>query len=365
MPSSAGSQFPTRTPSRLTPFTRRMPAARSGLRSPQSDASYASRRIAANLRSIVDGAYGCCSSAIRYRVTTVLLKASLGSEQYRQEDWTTAIMILVAMSRWYGEQGRLEDLELTIDLLLPHATGMERVVLRGQLVTIATNRGDYRTGLTENQQLEADLQGLAEDSDYYRNLHSAITQQIDCLVELDQLDEAERRWRDADALIPYLEENRVEAQARLLGQLANLRREQNQTDAAIDAASQAVQHAVANHCPDVLIAELRNTKADVLRLAGRDREALDELNVVSGIDMPPGLRSRFLHLKALLLKHYGAPQALEHLLESYQNDRLRGDAGGVAISLLAIARIFTEDTSTIAHANASGRHYHWQTPAGS
>lgn len=41
------------------------------------------RRIAANLRFIVDGAYGCCSSAIRYRLTTVRLKASLGSEQYQ------------------------------------------------------------------------------------------------------------------------------------------------------------------------------------------------------------------------------------------------------------------------------------------
>jgi hypothetical protein len=39
--------------------------------------------MAASLRFIVDGAYGCCSSAIRYRVTTVLLKASLGSEQYQ------------------------------------------------------------------------------------------------------------------------------------------------------------------------------------------------------------------------------------------------------------------------------------------
>src|SRR6266567_4668456 len=62
------------TPTRRTPFTRRMPAARSGLSRPQWEASYASRRIAANLRLIVDGAYGCCSSAIRYRVTTVLLR---------------------------------------------------------------------------------------------------------------------------------------------------------------------------------------------------------------------------------------------------------------------------------------------------
>src|ERR1019366_425588 len=109
------------------------------------------------------------------------------------------------------------------------------------------------------------------------------------------------------------------------------------------AASQAVQLAMANHCPEVLIAELRNTRADLLRLFGRDQEALEELSATSSIEMPPALRSRFLHLKALRLKRYGAPQALEHLLESYQHDRLRGDDGGVAISLLAIAHIFAEE----------------------
>jgi len=103
LPSSAVSQFPTRTPSRLTPFTRRMPAARSGLRSPQSDASYASRRIAANLRLIVDGAYGRCPTAIRYRVTTVLLKASLGSEQYQSMNSQMA---------WSYERFELEDVRL-------------------------------------------------------------------------------------------------------------------------------------------------------------------------------------------------------------------------------------------------------------
>jgi hypothetical protein len=114
-------------------------------------------------------------------------------------------------------------------------------------------------------------------------------------------------------------------------------------DAAIDAASQAVAVAVNNHCAAVLIAELRNTRADLLRLAGRTREAIEELNATASVDMPPALRSRFLHLKALILQEYGAPQTLEHLLESYQQDRLRGDAAGVAISLLAIARIFTDE----------------------
>jgi MalT-like TPR region len=123
-----------------------------------------------------------------------------------------------------------------------------------------------RTGLAQNQQLEADLANLHGDDDYYRNLHAAITQQIDCLVELDQLDEAERRWQDANNLVPHLAEHRAEAQARLLGQLANLRREQNAMDAALEAASQAVQFAIENHCPEVLVAELRNTRADLLRL---------------------------------------------------------------------------------------------------
>src|SRR5260370_4315170 len=103
LPSSAVSQFPTVSPSLRTPFTARRPPARSGLRSPQSAASYASRRIAANLRLIVDGAYGCCSSAIRYRVTTVLLKASLGSERYQSMNSRMA---------WSYERFELEDVRL-------------------------------------------------------------------------------------------------------------------------------------------------------------------------------------------------------------------------------------------------------------
>lgn len=260
----------------------------------------------------------------------------------RLEDWTTAVMICVALCNWHGEHGSLEDMEATIDRLLPYATGLERIILRGHLVTIATNRGDYRNGLAENQQLETDLQDLPKDDDYYRNLHASVTQQIDCLLELGKLEEAEQRWREAHDLLPRLTEHRAEAEARLLGQLAHLRREQDAMDAALDAASQAVQVASANHCAAVLIAELRHTRADLLRHVGRDREAIEEINATANTPVPPKLRSRFLHLKALLLKQYGGPQALEHLLESYEEDRLRGDHAGVAVSLLTIARIFTE-----------------------
>jgi tetratricopeptide (TPR) repeat protein len=199
----------------------------------------------------------------------------------RLEDWTTASLICVAICRWYGEHGRLEEMKATIESLLPHVIGMERIVLRGHLVTIATNHGDYRTGLAENQQLETDLQELPRDDDYYRNLQATITQQIDCLRELGRLGEAEQRWRDAHDLLPRLTEYRAEAEARLLGQIAHLRREQDAMDAALDAASQAVQPAVANDCPVVLIAELRHTRADLLRQVGRDREAVEELNATT------------------------------------------------------------------------------------
>jgi hypothetical protein len=140
----------------------------------------------------------------------------------RLEDWDVAPLICITLCLWYGEDGRLEDMKEIIEQLLPHATGMERIVLRGHLVTIATNQGDFRTGLEGNQQLEADLQEFRDDDDYVRNLQATLTQQIDCLIELGRLDDAEQRWRDAHDLLPPLTEHRIESEARLMGQLACL-----------------------------------------------------------------------------------------------------------------------------------------------
>ena len=55
-PCSAVNQLPSLTPSFFTPLTRRIPAAKSALRRPQSDASYASRRTAPRRRLMVPGA---------------------------------------------------------------------------------------------------------------------------------------------------------------------------------------------------------------------------------------------------------------------------------------------------------------------
>jgi hypothetical protein len=72
---SALLQLPSRNPTLFAPFTRRMPAAKSGLRRPTSAGSYASRRTAASRRLMVDGESRRDSNSSRYRSTTVLLNA--------------------------------------------------------------------------------------------------------------------------------------------------------------------------------------------------------------------------------------------------------------------------------------------------
>jgi hypothetical protein len=68
-PWSAVDQFPISMPCFFTPLTRRIPAARPGLRSPQPATSYARRRMAASRRLIVEDAYWACSRLIaRLRV---------------------------------------------------------------------------------------------------------------------------------------------------------------------------------------------------------------------------------------------------------------------------------------------------------
>src|ERR1700722_16107453 len=81
--SPAVSQLPNRVPSLRTPLTRWMPAASSGLRRPQSAASYASRLTAAMRTLMVPGAKPRSWRLVLYRRTTVLLKARRGSEQYQ------------------------------------------------------------------------------------------------------------------------------------------------------------------------------------------------------------------------------------------------------------------------------------------
>jgi hypothetical protein len=100
---SGVNQFPSLTPSFLTPLTRRIPAAKSALRRPQSAASYARRRTAPRRRLIVPGPRCRDSKCIRYRTTTVLLNDKRGSEQYH----STNSSIAWRQPRWASGHERL------------------------------------------------------------------------------------------------------------------------------------------------------------------------------------------------------------------------------------------------------------------
>ena len=258
--------------------------------------------------------------------------------------WEIAGLLCERLCAWYGTRGRLEDMEQNIRRVLPKVSGMTSFVLRGHLATLLINQGNFRAGLGENETLEQELRALPEDEDYYRNLQATITQQIDCLQELGRLDDAQKRWNEAKRLVPLCPDPTGQLLPRLLGQLAHIRQQAGAVSEALEHATEVVRLAVENNCPAVLVAELRHTKADLLRLSERSRDALDELRACTGTDMPPSLRSRFFHLLSLLVGERGRGESLEYLLESYETDRQRGDAAGVAISLLSIARVFFEQS---------------------
>ena len=78
------SQLPVRCPSCFAPLTRLIPAAKSGLSRPESAASFANRRTTAIGWLMVLAARQRDSRCMRQRSMTTRLKASRGSEQYRQ-----------------------------------------------------------------------------------------------------------------------------------------------------------------------------------------------------------------------------------------------------------------------------------------
>lgn len=92
------SQFPILLPSRLTPLTRRIPIANSGLKQPRSAASSASRRIAERWRLIVAADRERPSRNERYRTMTDRSKQCRGSEQYHSMNFSMAC--LEALQEW-------------------------------------------------------------------------------------------------------------------------------------------------------------------------------------------------------------------------------------------------------------------------
>jgi tetratricopeptide (TPR) repeat protein len=255
--------------------------------------------------------------------------------------WKEAGLLCVRICTWYGQQGRLEEMEGVIKRTVAHLEGEEKLILEGHLITMFTDSGRYAEALNLHHAIEARVRLLPQNEDeYFRNLIACLTQQIDCLLELDRGDEALALWHDASEVEAEWSEPAADVRPRLLGQRAQIYAHAGDLDSALNDIGEAIN--LAEKCPGVLAAELRTTRCDFLRRLDRLLEAEVELRKVEPFADSGRLRSRFLHIKGLLMEERQDPRWTEHVLESYEHDRQRGDLAGVAISLVTMARIFID-----------------------
>jgi tetratricopeptide (TPR) repeat protein len=255
--------------------------------------------------------------------------------------WKEAGLLCIRLCAWYGERGRLPEMEGPIRLVVPNVDGEEKLILEGHLISILVSTGQYEQALALHKEIEQRVRSLpSQDHEYFLNLIASLTQQVDCLVEMDRIQEALVLWSEAAELVDSWPGAEPDTRPRILGQRARICEESGDLDSALATITEAIH--LAENVPGTLRAELRATKSEILRRLERFDDAETELRAIAPEASGGALRSRYLHLKGMLMERRRDPQWIEHILESLEYDRLRGDFAGMAISLVTLARIFID-----------------------
>jgi tetratricopeptide (TPR) repeat protein len=247
--------------------------------------------------------------------------------------WEEAGLLCIRLCQWLDRERRLEEeaMEGAIRVILPHVEGETKTILEGDLVCLLASSGRYADALTHHKAMEARFRALPKGGhDYYLNVIANLTQQIDCLIELDRLEEAAKLWDDAFGLAQAWPDRDPGVIPRLHAQRATIYREAGDEQSGLREIAEALDGAA--DCSDILVAQFRFVKADLLRRLGRFQEAELELRKVEPLADSEALRPEELR----------GPNWEEHVLESLEHDRERGDPAGVAISLVTLARIFID-----------------------
>ena len=258
------------------------------------------------------------------------------------ERWQEAGPLCVAVCHWYGEHGRLPELRKTITRVAPHVDGMTNIVLTGHLASIFSLEGRFAEALVFHREAEVLLRQMPDDDDYFRNLSATLMQQVDCYLECDDVEAAQQKWNDARATIDAWTDASPEVRARLIAQHAQIHRELRNLDAAVSEMTAAIALAQGSKCPEMMTAELIQTRCDYLRVQGKLDEAEQDLLSIEPVDTDSVLYPRYLHLKGLLLEARRDPRWIDHILQSYEHDLQSNNIGGVVVSLLTVARIFID-----------------------
>jgi tetratricopeptide (TPR) repeat protein len=260
----------------------------------------------------------------------------------RIESWNEATVICMLICVSYGAQGRLGEMESSVRRLLPHVENAEaRLVLDGHLLHMMTNEGRYAEAFSLHQEIESRARELPHDEDeYFLNLSASLTQQVDCLLALGDLPQAQAKWKEASDLIKLWPSPSPDVFPRLLALKAQMLAHDGKYEKAVRAINQAIK--LADDLPGILLSEFHAVKCEYLIKLGRLKKAAAELELAQDVGDVEAFAPRYLHLKGLLLEAQQDPSWIEHILESYERDRIAGRWQGVAISLLTVARIFID-----------------------
>jgi tetratricopeptide (TPR) repeat protein len=260
----------------------------------------------------------------------------------RIEAWREATMLCIRLCMEYGGQGRLGEMEPLIRRILPHVEGEEeKLVLDGHLLHIMTNEGRYAEVLSLHEQIEVRARALPHDGEeYYINLIASLTQQVDCLLALDHLSQAKDKWQESMDLYARWASPTADAYPRLLALKAQTLAHSADYERALETINEAL--AAGAGLPGILLSEFHAVKCEYLVKSHKLEEAAAEMELAQAAGDVEAFAPRYLHLKGLLLEAQQDPSWVEHILESYERDRLAGRWEGVAISLLTVARIFID-----------------------
>ena len=262
------------------------------------------------------------------------------------EEWKLAFLLLQLLMNWFASRGNLEEITTELVAIKDNVDGINRIIVSGNLGYILIHQGSYREALAIHRESEQWIREHPTVDDYHRNLASALTGQIDCYLQLGMPTDAERKIKEVITVIDTWEDEMAEeGKSRVLAQIGNALSYSGRFEAAVEVFNKAIEIA------DRVARASLQTEARLavgltlfkLRRYDQAEAVINEgLRIIPSLEDAQEIHAKYLDLKGQLLMAKKSPEAINYLLESYELDRIRGDAKGITTSLLHLATWYFE-----------------------
>jgi len=256
------------------------------------------------------------------------------------EDWDTAHTLLLLVTPWFDRRGRLPELLQPFEIVGEHTEDGEKVVNTGNAAYVYQQLGRYADALAIHKENERWLRSNPKFKDCARNLFSAVIAQVDCLVNLNRLEDALPQLREAQILLKSWDNPLPDAEFSILGNRAEIFRRQEKYKEAVEVFELAIRNAKTEGLEHVTVRFLYALAACAAEFDDYPRaaKALEELEKTPDLGSNAELYSKYLDVKAKILEAQGSDVFVHYFFESYEVDLARGDEKGVAASLFHLVR---------------------------